>query len=457
MATDADKEAVFGIVPVLKTEKNYGFWDVFLVTGGYAIATWCYTQGAYMAEGLGFRQLLCSIFGPNLIIIALISLPAIFAVRYGIDTWVWLRVVFGTAGSRFACIAFLVMNLPWFAVCANMFAESMIRLLAYFGIELPQVMYPLLSLFCVLGGLLIALGGPGAIKWVSRIMVTALLAVGVIAIFIIFTAVPVKDIISFAPRESLENNAGVYALMIEASTAFAISWCLALAVIPRLCKSERSGYWATAASYGLVAPFFVFIGAIMAIAMFMKTGAFSDDPTEIFAVLSGPSMALLSLIMVAFANIGTAGCGTYINSLVLKSSFPKIKFVWLAILLSAYMGSLALWGGVTEYFGAFISYSAFVLAPISGMLIVNLFIVGRQKVSLRSLYNDKDYKGVNPVGIVCLVLGFLSGALVYNPATGEILSPLFYFTTASGLSFFTGGLTYLIASRIPGIRRYMYV
>ena len=41
-----EQETIFGIVPVKKSERTYNFWDLFLVTSGFAIATWCYSQGA---------------------------------------------------------------------------------------------------------------------------------------------------------------------------------------------------------------------------------------------------------------------------------------------------------------------------------------------------------------------------------------------------------------------------
>ena len=452
MAAEIEKEAIFGVVPALKKEKTYGFWSVFLISSGYMIATWCYTQGAYMAQNLSFRQLAASVFGPNLIIITLVALSAVFASRYGVDIWVWLRSVFGEKACKIICVAVLIMVLPWFAVCADTFAGSIMNLFAVFGIVIPSFMRTVLSLGCVLFGMLIALGGPGIIKWSSIIMVTALLIVGIVAIILPFVSVPFNDIINYIPSSSSRTS---YALAVEACAAFAISPCLAIAVIPRLSKNERSGYWATVASYGFVAPFFIFAGGVMAIAMFLKAGVFSDDPTVILATLGGPSAALLSLLLVAFANIGTAGSGTYIHSLLLKAAFPKAKFKWIAVVLTIYMAILSVWGGITEYFGAFISYSAFVQAPISGMMIVDFFLIRRQKISIKSLYAAYGKKNVNPVGIVCLVLGFAAGALIYVPYNEDILNPVFYYTTASGLSFFVGGFSYLAASWIPGVRKYM--
>ena len=452
MSMFTDKEAIFGVVPVLKKERCYSTLDVFLVSCGYMIATWCYTQGAYMAQELSFRQLVTSVFGPNIIFITLVALSAIYASRHGVDIWVWLRSVFGEFTCKIICAVVLIMVLPWFSVCADTFAGSMMNLAAVFNIDFPSAMRPILSLTCVVLGFFIACGGPIVIKWASRIMVSALMAVGIIVIILPFTSIPYTEILNFVSPSSGTNS---YPLAVEASVAFAISPCLAIAVIPRLSKKERGGYWATVASYGFVAPIFIFAGGVMAIAMFIKTGVFAYDPTEILAVLGGPSAALLSLVLVALANIGTAGSGTYIHSLLLKAAFPKVKFIWVALILTIYMSILALWGGIVEYFGTFISYSAFLQAPIAGMAIVNFFLIRKQKVSLKEVFMSSNHKIINPVGVICLAIGFAAGALVYNPATFAIHSPIFYFSTAGGLSFFTGSLSYFIASLIPCVRRYM--
>ena len=60
------QETITGVVPMMKKDKQYKFWDLFLSTSGFAIATWCYTQGAYTAEYLSFKQLLINIFCFNI-------------------------------------------------------------------------------------------------------------------------------------------------------------------------------------------------------------------------------------------------------------------------------------------------------------------------------------------------------------------------------------------------------
>ena len=38
------QETITGIVPMTNKDRQYSFWDLFLSTSGFAIATWCYTQ-----------------------------------------------------------------------------------------------------------------------------------------------------------------------------------------------------------------------------------------------------------------------------------------------------------------------------------------------------------------------------------------------------------------------------
>ena len=63
------QETVTGTVPMMMRDRQYSFWDLFLATSGFSIATWCYTQGAYIAQYLSFKQMIINIFCFNIIII----------------------------------------------------------------------------------------------------------------------------------------------------------------------------------------------------------------------------------------------------------------------------------------------------------------------------------------------------------------------------------------------------
>lgn len=457
------QETITGAVPMLRGERQYSFWDLFLSTSGFAIATWCYTQGAYVAQYLSFRQMLINIFCFNIVWVLIECIPVLFAVRYGIDLWIWLRSVLGIKGVAILATVISLANFGWYAVDSNLFASSMINLVAGFGVQLdPSLWKPLLGVLCVILGTLIALGGPEVIKWTNRFLVTCLLAVGVIVVIICFTAVPLPEINAVQPDTSLYDTAlGRFMLSAEGNVAFAFSWSTQALVMPRLARTERSGYWATTLAYGVVAPFFVAAGGIMALAMYAKFGYYESDPTTMLAALAGPGFSLLSLLMVAFANIGTQGTGSYVNCMIVKSGLPQIRYRTLVIIAMFYVSALTIWGWVMDHFGSFISCAAYIQGPIIGMTVVDYLIVKKRRLSFRSVYYLEGHDayrftgGFNLVGLGCLLIAFITAIVfVYNPATGTIKSSLFMLTTGSGYTAIAGGLLYWIASLTP-LRKYM--
>lgn len=458
-----ERETITGVVPVLSSERKYSFMDLFLSTSGFAIATWCYTQGAYVAQFLGFKQMLINIFAFNLIWVLVSCLPIFFAVRYGIDLWIWLRAVLGNKGVAILSIVISLANFGWYAVAANLFSSSMINLMKNFGVTLNEDLWnPVLGVLCVVLGTLIAIGGPEVIKWTNRFLVVALLVVGVIVFFISITSVPFSEILAVKPVNQDEISAlERFMMSAEGNVAFAFSWSTQALVMPRLAKTERSGYWGTTLSYGVVAPFFVATGGVMTLAMFVKTGVYESDPTTMLSVLATPTLGLLSLLLVAFANIGTQGTGSYVNCMIVKSGLPKVSYKLLVIIAMIYVSVLTVWGGVEKYFGAFISLAAYVQGPIIGMILVDYFIIRKRKLSLKSAYNLKGHdaykysNGYNFVGLVCIIISCVVTMLfVYNPYNGSIKSNLFLFTTGSGFTAILGALLYYLAS-VTLFKRYM--
>ena len=458
-----ERETITGVVPVLSSERKYSFMDLFLSTSGFAIATWCYTQGAYVAQFLGFKQMLINIFAFNLIWVLVSCLPIFFAVRYGIDLWIWLRAVLGNKGVAILSIVISLANFGWYAVAANLFSSSMINLMKNFGVTLNEDLWnPVLGVMCVVIGTIIAIGGPEVIKWTNRFLVVALLIVGVIVFFISITSVPFSEILAVKPVNQDEISAlERFMMSAEGNVAFAFSWSTQALVMPRLAKTERSGYWGTTLSYGVVAPFFVATGGVMTLAMFVKTGVYESDPTTMLSVLASPTIGLLSLLLVAFANIGTQGTGSYVNCMIVKSGLPKVSYKLLVIIAMIYVSILTVWGGVEKYFGAFISLAAYVQGPIIGMILVDYFIIRKRKLSLKSAYNLKGHdaykysNGYNFVGLVCIIISCVVTMLfVYNPYNGSIKSNLFLLTTGSGFTAILGALLYYLAS-VTLFKRYM--
>ena len=154
------------------------------------------------------------------------------------------------------------------------------NLLGLFGIQLFNGAHLILSLSCVVIGTVIALRGVGTITWTTRILVPLLLLVGVAVVIVGFTSVPMDVIWNYQPELAGDADKTVnYVLSIEANFAFVITLVGGMAEVPRLCRSEKSGYYAGVLGQGAAGSFFVVVGAVMASAMQYVTGKMVDGPT----------------------------------------------------------------------------------------------------------------------------------------------------------------------------------
>jgi len=170
---------------------------------------------------------------------------------------------------------------------------------------------------------------------------------------------------------------------------------------------------------------------------------------------------IISLLLVAFANIGTQAVGSYIYGVMLKSSFKKADYRVLVMILAAYVSILCVWGKIITYFGAFLTISACIYAPLAALLFVDFFFVRKQKLALRSAfglpgYHAYDYtRGVNWVGLICVIAGIAMSLSIYNPVTAKVHNMFLFHFTPTGFSFLGTGLLYYILSKIPPIHRYL--
>jgi NCS1 family nucleobase:cation symporter-1 len=156
--------------------------------------------------------------------LAIYQLPVILSVRYGIDIWIWLRSVFGKRGVTLMTVVIILINFPWYAVCADLFSSSMENLLKIFGIGLPDFSHTVLAILCVIIGTALAYKGLGTITWTTRILVPLLLLLGVMVVIVGFTSVPFHAIWSYIPeRDEGEPDIIPYIISIEANFAFVIT------------------------------------------------------------------------------------------------------------------------------------------------------------------------------------------------------------------------------------------
>lgn len=456
------RETYYGIIPVLSGERLYGFRESILVTAGYGIATWCFVQGAFIASVLPFYMAIIATLAGILFFAVPAFLITVVSSRYGCDIWIYQRVIYGYRLNFLFLLLAVAFGSGWDAVNARVFANSILLVANTMGAGLDDTLVPWIGSCCVLLGFIIAWFGPVAVKKTSFIIIPVLIAVAIfMTVMILVRSSPseLNAVTPIAANDYHSMSAGLMYVM-ESNFAYCIAWFSCLGALPRLMKSERGNMWGHLIGMGIIMALFICVGVLSG--TFMNSlGIYSEDPTEALLVIGGPIAGGISLIAIACANISTQALELYAFALATKVlrpdwSYRKILIGWLILILI-----MTFSGKIWEYYSTFVSIGGCIYAPAIAIFLSDFFIVRKGKFSLRSAYMLKDgyayTNGFNFVTIVAFVIGVITYFALFDPVAYQANSKLFFYLTATGASFLSSALTYILLSRIPWCRRYMKI
>jgi NCS1 family nucleobase:cation symporter-1 len=457
-------EVFFGVVPLNKRDKIYSFWDIFLVTAGYAIATYCYIQGATLSTMMPLSSIILNVIGGMGFVGLFLCMTMMIATRFGVDLWFYQRAIYGFWGLCVIMVISFCCSLGYCGVNSHVYGLSLAKISnSLFGtnIETGSFAQQALSMTCILFGWIIAMRGPIAVRKVTRIMVPLLLLVGVLMVIMVLTRYSFSELLAFRPENYEGKNWTSYMLGLEWNIAFIAAWYPAVGALPRLVKGEKQCFWGNWLGLVLVMGIFIIIGAFTSIAMSMATGTYSDDPTDWLMYFGGNTMGILSLVCIGFANITTQSLSIYVLSVSTKMLNPKWNYKAICTIWTVYTAVFLATGLMWKAYTLFVAIVGLVSAPAIALMCVDFFLLRKQKVSIDAMYmnrGNKAYyytKGFNLVGFGCFILGIISFILVYNPMTATPTSDVFLFLTATGTAMATSALSYFICSKIPVLRKYM--
>ncbi|MBP1933359.1 purine-cytosine permease family protein [Ammoniphilus resinae] len=458
-----NNDVYYGIIPILHKERIYGFWDILLVTGAWAIATWCYVQGGYIATLVGVKEAITStLFGmtfSGLILCLAVLIPT----RYGIDLWVYQRALFGYLGVVVMAVLAIMASFGYEAVNADLYANSITLLLDSAGIPVGEAWKPWIASTCIIFGGWIALRGPIAVKRATQIMVPSLMLVGVVIIFLVFRSYSFSELAAIKPLypDAYGGPFENYMMVMEWNIAFIFAWFAALGVLARLVRNERTSYWGHVGGFSVIMAIFICIGALTALAMVAATGKESVDPTEWLIELGGPTLGILSLIFIGVANVTTQAVALYSFTVSTKIIKPDWNYKKVAIFWSVWCIVLLFWGRVFEYYSVFLAVVGATSGPMIALLLTDFYLVRKQRFSLKAIFQIKGnnaYKytgGFNIPVLIAYGLGLYSYFLVYDPINYVIKSDIFLYTTATGLSMIVSAGVYYILSLFKPINQYL--
>lgn len=447
-----------GDLPLLPSERLWGFWEFTYANSALAIATWAFLIGGAIGLFVGPREGIAAIIIGNIIGVVLTALPTcIPAGKYGVEQFTALRSQFGSNGSRlvyFLAVVFLTMG--WLAVLGMMFGRSIDGLTALVsgGEASPMgAKVTVAAIGAILLTWFIVAKGPTSIKFFNMVVSPALVILMGWMMYLILSHHSFADLMAMKPlAPPFEDKTLNFIIAVEVNLAAGFSWWPYIGNLGRLTRNERVAFWPNivgifgAASLGEV------VGLLGSVALG------NSDPTIWMAQVGGVAVGAIALGFVAFANVTSMANILYTSVVGLRQiGTSAIRSISWEVLLFLFcivpIGLVLFYPTMYDGFFIFLVWTSALNSALAGIGIADYFFLRRQKLDLNALHGDQTRTtyhfagGFNPIGIIALVVGFVVYVAIFNPQTLESI-PAFKYLTASLPSCFAAGLVHYVLTRL---------
>lgn len=442
-------EGLFSLLPILPSERIWGFLDYTLVNIGLAIATWCFLIGGTLSVFVDLKMGFAATLAGNTISILIMALATTLpASKYGVDQYVSLRSVFGVNGTKIPMILILFIELGWAAVLSIMFGKASSNVYGALTNQ-PSVSNLVVILFAILAVVIswiIVAKGPVSINWLNRIVVPGLIIMLAYMFIMIWREISFEEMLALQPTSPFEERWVNYMIAFELGLGSGFSWWPIMGGLTRITKSQRAAFWPNMIGINLCAV----LGTMVGLLAGLYFG--SHDPTEWMIPLGGPVLGLIALLFVAFANLTSITALAYSTTLALKQikGFMNVKWERLSFYFFFPVIPLVFFPDqVYTHFGTFLAICGTFLGPLTGIGFVDYFILRKQRIELVSLYREQPdspyyfYGGYNYAAVIALIVATAVYFLLFNPVTFDS-GNLFLYLSASLPATIVAGLVYYL-------------
>jgi len=428
------EETLYGRLPLLPEEREYGPLGANATCFAYAVATWCFLEGGYMADYLGAVDgLICLVTGSLIGLFLVTMAPALAGQRYGVEAIDYTKTAFGQRGSRVLLVFYLINQLGWTGLILVMFGNGVRNILIAFGLDVGT--------WVVGAGVLVGI-------WLCYFLVTrgvhwlnisnAYLGPGLVVLVLIMFYLLLdghgwEKIAAAEPLDPFENRWMNYMIGMELSIAGGLSWWGGIGFLARNTRTRRSSVYPEIIQLGLV------MALVCSVALFSSLVIRTSDPTEWMIPIGGFAMGLAALVFVAIANISSSAISIFASGLALRHLRVLRARPWWHLVLWSLVPCLPFVFWPTELYDMgsnFLTYNGTLFAPVVGILFADFVFLRRQKLNLAAIFDDdpsSEYyysRGFHWPALICLALGQVVYFALLDPMTYEAHGAFLYLTAS---------------------------
>lgn len=448
--TDGDSNADKSAWPLLRSERTWGPFRLGVALATAAAATWCYLIGEYTGYYLNFFQGSLALTAGSMIGMLLVLLAAgPTCIRFGIDSVASTKPQFGTKGWVVPALMQFISIIGWNSLLLIFFAKSFTQLLVVLGWLAPGIagrfIVPFTTLIACAFVYAVLLRGASGVTRISGFLVLHVL-VGLWMLWLLVSH-QWPALVSARPTLARPDALWNYTTGVEIGISSLLSWWAYIGAMIRMAPDGRTAAVPVMLGMGAPVPLLSLIG--LAGVLVLKT----SDPALWLRTVGGPVYAVIALLFVAAANLGTAIAGIYASAVGLRNFRMLEKLPWHFVLLLT-LAPVAMVGMLIPElffasFGTFLACIGVAFAPLCGIQIADYYVVRRRRIDVRAMFDPNPngsyffWAGFNPVAIIALAVGCVVYVYLLNPITFESHGP-FRLVTASLPAAFISGLVYTI-------------
>jgi len=445
----ADKSAW----PLLPAERTWGPWQLGIALAAAAAATWCYIIGESVANYLNFKAAFATLTAGSMIGMLLVTLATVpTCVRFGVDSIASSVPQFGTRGWIIPSGIQYLSIVGWNSQLLIFFSKSVTQLLIALHLTSMAAQAHLTAATVLLACALVfvfLLKGSGGVDRVAKIVV-AHVFIGVWMLYILVSH-RWGDLVRAVPPAAAPEPLWNYLTGVEIGISSLLSWWPYIGSMVRMAPNGRTVALPIMLGMGAPVPLLGLIG----IAGFLVLR--NSDPAEWLRTVGGPIYAVIALLFVTAANLGTAVAGTYASAIGLRY-YPGLERAPWPVLLILTLAPVGLVGVLIPelfftHFNTFIAIIGISMAPLCAIQIVDYYILRNRRIDIRAIY-DADprggyrfWGGFNPAAVVAMAVGFVVYTWLLNPWTYASRWP-YQYLTASLPTALASAITYWAFTRL---------
>ncbi len=443
--------SVFGRMPVLLGEREYGAAGAHATCFAFAVATWCFLVGGYAAQLVGAVQGTVCLLAGSMIGVFLAGMPlSLGCQRYGLEQIDFCKPAFGQRGARVILLFYLINMLGWSGLILVMLGNGIRNILMALGTVPPGWVVGAGVALGIVVTYWIVTRGVHLLNLSNAVITPGLVVIVVFMLWVLLREHGWQAIAAAPPLDPGPRPILNYLIAFELGVANGISWWGGIGFIARNTRTRRNSVYPELFQLGLAG------GVVSCIALFSALIVQSDDPTEWMVPIGGLWMGVAALIFVALANVTSVAVSVYASGLAMRHvpAFRSLRWPHLVALVMVPCVPFVFWPTELYDLGdVFLAYNGTMYAPISGILFADYFLLKRQRLCLWSIFDDHPERAYHYSGgfhwraLCCLVFGQAVYLTLYNPLSGAT-HPLFEILPASLAACVLPALAYAIAARV---------